>query len=65
MITMVIAGDTIFLPYEHNSGLMAYAFGMMSMKDFFKANTIKSLIQAVAVLAIMVPYWSLTGMLYV
>ncbi len=65
MITMIIAGDTIFLPYEHNSGLMAYAFGMMSMKDFFKANTIKSLIQAVAVLAIMVPYWSLTGMLYV
>lgn len=65
MITMIIAGDTIFLPYEHNSGLMAYAFGMTSMKDFFKTNFVKSVIQAIAVIGIMLPYWSLTGMLYV
>lgn len=65
MITMIIAGDTIFLPYEHNSGLMAYAFGMTSMKDFFTANCIKSIIQGIAVIAIMIPYWSITGMLYV
>lgn len=65
MITMILAGDTIFLPYEHSTGLMAYAFGMMSMKDFFKVNTIKSILQALALMGVLLPYWSLTGMLYI
>ena len=64
MITMIIAGDTIFLPYEHNSGLMSYAFGMMSMKDFFKASLVRGGIQTIALLAIMIPYWHISGILY-
>jgi len=65
MIVMIIAGDTIFLPYEHNSGLMAYAFNMMSMKDFFKAAIVKNIVTVIALFAIMIPYWWITGMLFV
>lgn len=65
MITMINAGDTILLPYEHNSALMAFAFGMMSMKDFIKINLVKCIVQVIGMFCLLIPFWHLIGILYV
>ncbi len=65
MITLINAGDTILLPYEHNSALMAFAFGLMSLKGFVRVNLVKCIIQFIGMFFVMLPFWYLIGMLYV
>lgn len=56
-------GNQVFFPYENNTILMMYAFGMMTMRQFCKGAILKMVIDIVYICAIAVPFWMLLGYL--
>lgn len=61
---MCNAYDVIFLPYEYALYLVFFSFNLIWVKDFVKVMSIKAVISIVFLLAIQVPYWMVTGMLF-
>ena len=57
------ACDQIILPYEYANYLLAYSFGMMSLKDFVNLTGIKMIFGTIFLFGIMCPYWSLIGIM--
>ena len=55
--------EAIILPYEYVPYLIVFSFGMISMKDFIKANIVRSLLFFGGFLVVLVPYWMLIGLL--
>ncbi len=55
--------NQVFFPYENNTLLAMYAFGMMSMRQFMKGAVAKMAIDLVYILAIAVPLWMFMGYL--
>lgn len=55
--------DQIVLPYEYVNYLIFFAFGVMSMKDFFKIMSVKLIIGAIFLAVIMVPWWHFVNVL--
>ena len=55
--------EAILFPYEYVPYLLVYAFGMMRMGDFIKYNIIRSVVILLSMVFIMVPYWSLLGII--
>lgn len=55
--------EAVILPYEYPAYLLVYAFGMMTMGDFVKFNSIRCVIYFVAFIAILIPWWMLVGVL--
>jgi di/tricarboxylate transporter len=57
------SGDILLFPYESLIYLVYMSFGVVSMKDFMKLYSIKTVITVIWVLVIMVPWWRLLGVL--
>lgn len=57
------ASDQILLPYEVVLWLVYFSFGMMGMKDFIKFMSVKTVVNAIFMFAVMVPWWKITGFL--
>ncbi len=55
--------NQVFFPYENNTILMMYAFGMMTMRQFCKGALVKMIIDLVYICAIAVPFWLFLGYL--
>lgn len=55
--------EAIVLPYEYVPYLIVFSFGMITVKDFFKANIMRSILFFAGFLLILVPYWMLIGIL--
>ena len=58
-----LCSEAIVMPYEYIPYLIVYAFGMISMKDFIKWNTLRSVIFFGGIFVVLMPYWSLIGLL--
>lgn len=59
--SLVHCSEAIIFPYEYVPYLLVFSFGMMSMKDFIKMNIVRSIIYAIGLMGILVPYWMLIG----
>lgn len=57
------AADAIFLPYEYIPYLIAFSFGVFTMKDFIKLNVFKFVVSLICLAVIIIPYWMLLGIL--
>lgn len=55
--------DQILLPYEYLSYLIFYAFGLIKMGDFMKITGLKMALATLLVFFIMIPWWSLQGLI--
>ena len=55
------ACDQIILPYEYANYLLAYSFGVMSMKHFIQLTGTKMIVGTIFLILIMFPYWKLIG----
>jgi len=55
--------EAILLPYEYVPYLIVFSFGMISMKDFIKANIMRSVVFFAGFLMLLVPYWIVIGLL--
>lgn len=56
--------DNLIMPYERSVIAAIFALDGMRLKDFVKINALKSLLVFVYILALGVPYWLITGHLY-
>lgn len=63
VFTMFLAGDMLFLPYESANYLIMYSFGAMTMKDFIVTSTVRSIFMLLFFAVILLPYWTLIGVL--
>jgi len=62
---MITSFDQIILPYEYAKYLMFFGFGLISMKDFMKFGVGKSILNFIICFAVLIPWWMITGFLYV
>lgn len=61
--TLIFTEWLIVLPYEAFPTLIWFAFGVMTMKDFFKASIIRIITFFVFFFIAIMPWWHLIGML--
>ncbi len=57
------AGNQVIFPYENNSILIMYSFGLIKMRQFVKALGAKMILDAFFVIVIGTLWWSLLGLL--
>ncbi len=57
------ATNSCFLPYEIAMPMLMFSYGMCSLKQFFKALGLISVINVGFMMAVMVPYWHMIGIL--
>ena len=57
------ATNTCVLPYEIAMPLFMFSYGMCSLKQFVKAMGLITVLNGIFVVAVMVPYWNLIGLL--
>ena len=62
MYALINGLNNVLLPYEGALYVFLYAFGYMSMKQFIKIFTIRSVIVFIWILIVAVPYWNLIGL---
>ncbi|MBQ3119534.1 MAG: SLC13 family permease [Peptococcaceae bacterium] len=53
------AKDIVFFPYEYPAYLLLFSFGMISMNNFTKVCTFKAIVSLIAVVVILMPWWSI------
>lgn len=58
-----VAFDQVFMPYEYMNYLLFYAFGMIKMNDFVKIMSLKTVLVSVFVIAVMIPWWFMVGVI--
>lgn len=63
IFTFNMSTDMVFLPYEYLTFLVFFAFGGMTMGQFFKYHAAKCGAFILFFVAIMVPYWFLIGLI--
>lgn len=56
--------DQVVLPYEYANYLIFFGFGVISMKDFIKYMSAKTIIHFIICFALLIPWWMITGFLY-
>lgn len=61
LMTLQLATDMVFFPYEAAASLIMYGFGFMTMKDFLYLSSVKIFITMIAFLALIYPYWHWLG----
>lgn len=61
--TLIQSTDYILLPYESGPSILFFAYGFWSMKDFIKVNTLKFVLYIIFVVIIIIPYWTLMGVI--
>lgn len=57
------ACDQIILPYEYANYLLAYSFGMMSLKHFLQMSLVKLGIGTIFIFTVMIGWWSIIGVI--
>ena len=55
------SSQCIIFPYEHNTILIMYGFGMMSMGQFIKGSIFKCLTNLTWICVFGIPYWMILG----
>ncbi|MBT4286238.1 MAG: hypothetical protein HOD92_02795 [Deltaproteobacteria bacterium] len=55
--------DQIVLPYEYILVMIFFSFGLIQVKDFAKFFTVKMVLNIIFIVAIMIPWWNLIGLL--
>ena len=63
VFTFLFSTDMVFLPYEYVTFLIFFSFGVMSSWQFIKYHSIKNLIFIAFFIVIILPYWSLLGLI--
>lgn len=63
--TLYFSVEAIFMPHESTGYLLLFSFGMMTMNDFIKLQSIKSIWIFIVFMVIVIPYWMVTGLLYI
>lgn len=63
LFTIMMNTSNVFMPHENTAYLLFFAFGLMMMKDFIKYNAIRMVGHLIFMMAIIVPYWYLIGIL--
>ncbi|MGN1343888.1 MAG: hypothetical protein ACI4U3_04870, partial [Traorella sp.] len=58
-----LSTDFYVFPYESAWVLVAFSLGMMKMKDFMKWQTIRSIMLAIFLGLVFIPWWSLLGII--
>lgn len=61
---MFTSFDQIILPYEYVKYLMFFGFGVISMSDFMKYMSAKSVLNFIVCFVLLIPWWMFTGFLY-
>ena len=61
--TLMTSTNLIVLPYEYIAYLFTFSFGLMSMKDFIKVYSIKSICLIIFTLVVALPWWRFIGIL--
>lgn len=54
--------DNVMFPYESAPALQTYSMGMISMGQFIKMMTVKSVMNFAWILIVIIPYWTLLGL---
>lgn len=57
------ATNTCVLPYEIAMPMLMFSYGMCSLKQFVKAMGLITVLNVIFLMAVMVPYWNLIGIL--
>ena len=60
---LLSCAEAIIFPYEYVPYLTVYAFGMMTMGDFIKLNTVRCAIFVAGFLGVLIPFWMLIGLI--
>ena len=63
LYTIFQGTDQIFMPYEYASYLIYFSFGLIYLKDFIKLFTVKTILNAIFMVVILIPYWHLIGLI--
>lgn len=63
LFTIMMNTSNVFMPHENTAYLLFFAFGLMMMKDFIKYNAIRMVGHLIFMMAVIVPYWYLIGLL--
>ncbi|MEE0434651.1 MAG: SLC13 family permease [Peptococcaceae bacterium] len=63
IFTFLFSTDMVFLPYEYVTFLIFFAFGMMTTGQFVKYHTIKNVVFGLFFVVVMLPFWSLLGLI--
>ena len=63
MYIMNYGTDQIFMPYEYALYLIYFSFGLIYFKDFVKLFTVKTILNGIFLVMVMIPYWKLIGLL--
>ena len=63
VFTFLFSTDMVFLPYEYVTFLIFFSFGMMTTWQFVKYHSVKNLLFLVFYGIIILPYWSLLGLI--
>lgn len=61
--TLINTLDQIVLPYEYVNYLFFFAFGVISMKDFFKIMSVKLIFGVLFLVLLIVPWWHFVGVI--
>ncbi len=61
IMTLMVSTDMIFLPHEVAGCLLMYSFGLISMANFVKLYTIKTVLTYLFFIAIIYPLWCFLG----
>lgn len=57
------ACDQVIFPYEYVSYLIAFSFGMMSMKHFVQLSLVKFFVSTIFIFTVLLGWWSIIGIL--
>lgn len=61
LYALMMGLDQIFMPHEFLNYVVIMAFGMVSMKDFIKIMTLKTVLATIFVCVVMIPWWYFIG----
>lgn len=63
IFTFNMSTDMVVLPYEYLTFLVFFAFGGMTMKQFFSFHLAKDVLFILFFIVVMIPYWRLVGLI--
>jgi di/tricarboxylate transporter len=55
--------DFLIFPYENAWILVTFSLGMMKMKDFIKWEIVRTILLAIGIAVLFIPWWSVLGIL--
>ncbi len=63
LLTLYTSMDVYFFPHEVTAYLLIFGFGYISMKDFVKYASLKTLVGFVVFVCVQLPFWYLMGIM--